>query len=179
VVKKSTHPLNPAWSFICENVIYDIFTRRLSYIGQFDSTEFHDAPEKFEGEKPVLVSLPCNMVFHWYWSADLTEQERKKIEPKKATVRFVNTEGVLLVMEENIPFVKNRLTENGYTGVIMLGKFPVLGWGQYTITVTPVGYEDCVHKTNLSLVRAASPDVKSDSKKKKGKKRTAKKKTAR
>lgn len=177
MVKNSANLLTPAWSFICENVIFDIFTQRLSYIGQFDSADFHDAPEKFKGEKPVLVSLPCNVVFHWHLSADITEQERQKIKPEKATVRFVNADGALLVVEKEIPFVKNKLTKSGYTGVIMLGKFPVLGWGEYTITVTPVGYEDCVHKANLSLVRADSPTSKSKSKKKK--KRAARKKSTR
>ena len=168
-------PLIPAWSFVCESVIWDMFTQRFSFMGQYDNTIFHDAPERFTGKKHVLVPLACEMVFYWKVNEYLTEEEIQEIEPKKATVRFVNPKGELLVTEEEIPFVKNKRTKQGYTGVIMVKNFPVLGWGEYTITVTPVGYEASVHKASLLLERHEAPARKAKKKKKRAASKKSKK----
>ncbi len=145
--------LLPTWSFICETVIADIRTKRMSYINQFDDVRYQGAPEKFDSEHK-LIPLALHLVLSWNWSNEsLPTDKIQRDSPNAATVRFVNPEGSLLVTEHNVPFVQTRANQQGFFGAIKVVNFPVLGWGKYTITVTPEGHESSVHQTNLTLQR--------------------------
>ena len=179
MAKKSEISLTPSWSFICETVTTDARSYRMSFINQFDSVHYQNAPEKIESNKHTLVPLPLSMVFTWDWDTDdnLTVEKRGEISPSKATVRFVNPDGSVLVTEEDIPFVQTRTNESVFTGVIQVVNFPIMGWGGYTITVTPFGYDASVHIVKILIDRRDTPIPKRKTKKKK--KRVARKKSAR
>lgn len=149
--------LRPSWSFICETVVTDMRTKRMSYINQFDDVYYQHAPETFENNEYRLVPLPFHIALNWSWDCDgLTADERQHNSPSTATVRFVNPQGSLLVTENNIPFVQTRMNERGFVGAIQVVNFPVLGWGEYTITITPNGHEASVNKVSLSILRRES-----------------------
>jgi len=147
--------ITPCWGIISRTSVQDSATGNISLIDLIDEFIFEDAPEM--GVQSEIKFIPLQFCMNMCWefeqNFDLADS------PSRAIVVFLSPDGREL-KKETPSFMRMQVSPDNIKAVIQVGRFPFVGWGDYSIEVTPQGYEDqeasTIQRLNLKLVRAES-----------------------
>lgn len=129
--------LKPSWGVVSVETIQDSVSRHLSFINVVDGFIFAQQPAESNNNSLNLVPLRFHMNMCWTWTG-----EGSHGSPDAATVVFMSPDGTELKTETPVGFFKKHENKTKINACIQVGRFPYVGWGEYRVSVTPLGYEN-------------------------------------